>query len=824
MRSQLIPYAVGGALATLLLGCHASSAPAPLPVAGPVTSDSHFTLLQTTDLHDHADGEGPLSAGVPGPLGSYARIAAYVNAIRQTAAADAPVVLVDSGDWTMGSIYDFSIFQKPIATYFLDTLRYDCTTLGNREFDYGSKGLVALLSASRTGFGFATPIVASNLVLNGDPYLTPLFGTSILPTYVETLGTGLKIGYIGLMGKAAATASTNAAPVTFTDYGSDYSAIQALVTGLRTTQGCNVVIALSHAGTDPGSGGYTGEDVNLAQHVTGIDVIASGHTHNPFGADGNASHPVSNGSWTTQIICAGAYTSNVSRLDLTYHVAADNTTVDAASNLAMTDANLATVPGSETLDPAAEALVAQEDATLNVSLSPLFRQFFSDYSGASLSLGLYHPVGSANQDMVSNVANPVPNPNGLGNLCADALRAVPNGIIASALMTAGWNGVANSPSLATATAALAAQGYDTTPYTAALVPTGVIVDQIKGGAPVTFANAYDVMCLGISPDNTQVTQVGYPLMSAYLTYPDLQKLCGLQLLAQANLAPPAVYPNLSGLSYALDPAGSYTFFKYASAAAMLQATTLKAEAGSTQAAAALAAVAGLASDPTGATYLAALPGNPYLAALTALNDPAGTLTQAQTTANLTVLATVNACAQADAGNGTSTLSALLFTQAVAAIGPLSAFAAGDPACEGAAAALALNQRYRVAGDLGTMFLLNEIQNQFGANLTPYAGPTGVANLSQTNLTQALANRINLAGAQPSIQELKPWMALILFLTAPASQGGFFTAGAIPADYLSDASYTDFASCGAAVTIRNGNYPLASIQQLMATLAALAADS
>ena len=808
------------ALLVVFLGCGKLSSPDQLPVAGPVTADTHLTLLQTTDLHDHASGEGPLATGVPGPVGGYARIAAYVNSIRQNAAADRPVVLVDSGDWTMGTVYDLTLGQQPVATYFLDTLRYDCTTLGNHEFDYTPKGLAAMLSLSQTQFGFHTPIVASNLVPNGDTNLARLLGTAIYPTYTETLSTGLKVGFIGLMGKAAALEAPSSAPVTFTDYSLNYAAIQALVTGLRTQQGCNVVIALSHAGTEVASGGYTGEDVNLAQNVTGLDVIASGHTHNAFGADGHPSHAVANGAWTTQIICAGAFTSNVARLDLTFHVATHSTTVDAASNLAMTDPVLASQSVTPGLDPAASALAAQTDAALNVSLAALFRPIFPDYSASDPSLGLYHPLGSAAQNLISNGSDPVPGPNGLGNLCADALRPAPNGIIPAALLGAGWNGNPASPTLATATTALTAGGFDSTLFTVGVVPTGIVRDYLSTGATITFANVYDVLSLGISPDSSQSLPVGYPLMSVYLTYPDLQKLCALQLLTQTALAPGADYLNLSGLSYALDAGGSYTYFKYASAALILQVVTAQAAAGSTDASAALGKLASLATDPTGATFLAGVAGNPRLAAMAALNDPAATLTPAQTALNLPVMAAVAAAAQADAANGTTTLNALLLTRAIGAIGPLAGFAPADSACEGVPTALALNQRYRVAGDLYTIFMMNAVQQQFGLAVTAYAGPTGSAGVSTANISQALLNRINLNGPQPAIQELKCWMALLLYLTEPPAQGGFFTAGFIPADYLSTGTFTDFPKAGAAVGVRNSNYPLASLTQLMATLAAL----
>src|ERR1700732_2457282 len=101
--------------------------------------DVRITILQTTDLHHHANGTDHLGLDV-NPLagtavtGAYARISTYVNFVRLTAGH--PVVLVDSGDWTMGTLYDLTLSSKPLALFFLSAMRYDCVTLGNHELDY----------------------------------------------------------------------------------------------------------------------------------------------------------------------------------------------------------------------------------------------------------------------------------------------------------------------------------------------------------------------------------------------------------------------------------------------------------------------------------------------------------------------------------------------------------------------------------------------------------------------------------------------------------------------------------------------------------------
>ena len=73
--------------------------------------DVALTILQTTDIHHHANGTGHLGLDVDpdngtAAVGAYARIAAYVGLVRATAGH--PVVLVDSGDWTMGTPYDLT--------------------------------------------------------------------------------------------------------------------------------------------------------------------------------------------------------------------------------------------------------------------------------------------------------------------------------------------------------------------------------------------------------------------------------------------------------------------------------------------------------------------------------------------------------------------------------------------------------------------------------------------------------------------------------------------------------------------------------------------
>ncbi|HSP34733.1 MAG TPA: metallophosphoesterase [Thermoanaerobaculia bacterium] len=741
---------------------------------------NEITILQTTDVHDHANGAGPVGLDVDpvtgmSTVGAYARMAAYINSVRSSATH--PVVLVDSGDWTMGTIYDLTLGSRPLALYFLTAMRYDVVTLGNHEFDYSPKGLATMLAAAKSAFNFQTPIVASNMNLNGNADLAPYFGAGkqIQPTYVETLVNGTKIGFIGLMGEDAAIDAPASAPVSFTPLSASYAAIQTLVNDLRNNQGAQIVIALSHSGTD--ASGTTGEDVKLAQHVRGIDVIASGHTHTPLAS----AHAVKNEGWTTEVIDAGAFGTNVARLDL--RITPGATTLLAYNNVPMT--------GSQT-DATMAGVVNATDKQLNAQLGPVLSQFFSDYDAANLGKGIYHPAGATAQTLVPNDQNPVLAPNGLGDLAADAVRNAPNAIIAQTL--AGVGGIpANLP------------GYDFTPVQLAVVGTGVIRSSLPAGVPLSFADIYNVLPLGISPDTSQALPIGYPLISSYIDVADLKKIAALQLVGMSNLIGSSFYLNLSGIQYTLKAAELDTYFKYATAAAVLDITTKKAAAGSTAALQTFGALFNLGTDQ-GASLMALYNAkNPYAVAMVSLNN--ANPTQAQIDANLKAIGDVGGAAI----YGTSAVASLVVAKAVDAIGTVSGFAATDLTNTGSTTEL--TGRVRAVADLYAILLLNAVQSQYGIAITPYQSATGSTVLSPADFPTLLNNRIDAAPATAGIQELKEWMALM-------QNVGVGLHGQIGPDYASTTNFSQFPTFGAAVKTRNASYPLAGIAQLVTTAAGL----
>ncbi|OQY13776.1 MAG: hypothetical protein B6I31_00505, partial [Desulfobacteraceae bacterium 4572_19] len=95
-----------------------------------VGDKASFTLIQLTDVHHFAIGTGPSASygtGSSDQLGGYARAATVIKRIQ---AENPNNILVDSGDFLMGTVYDWSLYQGAAGMKFMNTLNFDATTLG----------------------------------------------------------------------------------------------------------------------------------------------------------------------------------------------------------------------------------------------------------------------------------------------------------------------------------------------------------------------------------------------------------------------------------------------------------------------------------------------------------------------------------------------------------------------------------------------------------------------------------------------------------------------------------------------------------------------
>jgi 5'-nucleotidase len=279
---------------------------------GTVIGDRHVVVLFTSDEHSHmlsfspelddyplatAPGQGALSGGV-------ARRAAVIGKLRKEAAdAKKDSILVSAGDNQMGCLPHLAFETSSVDYKTMKALGYDATTFGNHEFDFGPKALAHSISAALAGGGLP-PIVASNVHFSseaGDDELAAHYSEAaddkpVHPYKVITTASGVKVGILGYVGINAAYVAPNKGPVRFSadpdpltasnvpaNLPALYSDLQPVVDKLRNQEKVDFVVALSHAGVDDSTseaGIAAGEDTQVCQNVSGIDLIVSGHAHN----------------------------------------------------------------------------------------------------------------------------------------------------------------------------------------------------------------------------------------------------------------------------------------------------------------------------------------------------------------------------------------------------------------------------------------------------------------------------------------------------------------------------------------------------------------
>jgi 5'-nucleotidase len=262
-------------------------------------------------MHSHLLGGSPnidytpQTTGDDQTIGGWARIATAIKTIRQSCTN--PVLVVDAGDFLMGSLFHMLSREQAIELRLLHMMGYDAVTFGNHEFDLKPRGLARILN---TAFrhGEIPPLVFSNAVFSpqsdADDSLERLFNQGVVKPFRIVEKDGIRIGIFGLMGKDAAEVAPFAAPVSF---GDALETARTIVKTLREIEKVDLVICLSHSGLSAVK--KHSEDEKLAREVHGIDIIISGHTHTKITAPLQVDHTI--------IVQAWEYGKQVGVLDVT---------------------------------------------------------------------------------------------------------------------------------------------------------------------------------------------------------------------------------------------------------------------------------------------------------------------------------------------------------------------------------------------------------------------------------------------------------------------------------------------------------------------------
>jgi len=272
MRNILTMLAIG--LSCTVSGCghHEQNRTEPNLAPGtPIT----LTLLHINDHHSHLDAEKvPLLLDIGGKRedvlverGGFPRV---TTAMRELAQKSANVLKIHSGDASTGDLY-FTLTEGKADAALMNTVCFDSFTLGNHEFDNTDAGIKKLMGYLHHS-PCSTPILSANVRFGKS---SPMYGAkspeAILPSVIVDR-EGEKVGIIGLTvaGKTKHSSRPNA-DTTFLD---EAETAQKEIDRLQAL-GVNKIILATHVGYK--------RDQELAQKLSGVDVIVGGDSHSLLG-------------------------------------------------------------------------------------------------------------------------------------------------------------------------------------------------------------------------------------------------------------------------------------------------------------------------------------------------------------------------------------------------------------------------------------------------------------------------------------------------------------------------------------------------------------
>lgn len=216
-----------------------------------------LTILHTNDTHSQVEPTSS-QASKDANLGGYAR---RMGLIAQEREADPNLLLLDAGDFSQGSPY-FNYFRGRVEIEAMNRMGYDAATFGNHEFDNGVDTLAMAVRLAKF------PFVCANYDVKGSAL------EGLVKPYVVLRRGGLKIGVIGVgVSPDDLIAKGNFAGITYLD---PLPIVNETAAMLRNEKHCDLVIVLSHLGTD---NTQSISDEVMVPEMRNVDIVIGGHTH-----------------------------------------------------------------------------------------------------------------------------------------------------------------------------------------------------------------------------------------------------------------------------------------------------------------------------------------------------------------------------------------------------------------------------------------------------------------------------------------------------------------------------------------------------------------
>ncbi|ESZ24941.1 bifunctional 2',3'-cyclic-nucleotide 2'-phosphodiesterase/3'-nucleotidase [Mesorhizobium sp. L2C084A000] len=250
-------------------------------------NQAHLRIMETTDIHVNVLPYDYYADKANDTLG-LSRTASLIDAVRKEAVNS---MLIDNGDLLQGNpMGDYIAYEKGLKDGDLhpvmkgmNLLGYECSTLGNHEFNYGLSFLDKVLAGANFPFVCANLIRGTELAANPRDdklYLKPYV---ILDKKIKD-GAGaeqpIRIGIIGFVPPQIMVWDLKnlEGNVKTRDI---VEAAKAWVPQMKE-EGADIVIALSHSGIDVKQGEMMENASFFVAGVDGIDAVFTGHQHLVF--------------------------------------------------------------------------------------------------------------------------------------------------------------------------------------------------------------------------------------------------------------------------------------------------------------------------------------------------------------------------------------------------------------------------------------------------------------------------------------------------------------------------------------------------------------
>src|ERR1043165_8821549 len=230
------------------------------PLLDVAAGETLITILHTNDTHSQIDPV-PDNDKQWGGKGGVARRATLVKEVRRQ---NPNTLMIDAGDVFQGTPY-FNFYKGEVEYKSMSLIGYDVVTLGNHDFDNGVNALASAMKFANFQF------VSTNYDVRGTA-----LEARVKPYAVRTLG-GVRVGLFGLgISPDNLITPQNFQGVTYME---PVQMARGVVRLLREQEKCQLVVGMSHLGYYPNPKNNEIGDTQVAAQVSGIDFIASGHTH-----------------------------------------------------------------------------------------------------------------------------------------------------------------------------------------------------------------------------------------------------------------------------------------------------------------------------------------------------------------------------------------------------------------------------------------------------------------------------------------------------------------------------------------------------------------